>query len=208
MRVLYIYLIVSLCSLSNVSADDEQSQYPYVTAALGGRCFFLMKSDPNDIYNREKGTGICYEVTNNGEFKELWRTEGWYSFRTFLASWADSNDAPIRQHYYLVRLGNWPRGRKPSADHIGVAFYKDGVLMKSYSTVDLIRNKSAIHPSVSHYQFLDNKFDPILEYQYEKNRLLFKLVTIDGVHYQFDVTTGQILEPTPADTTTSNKNKK
>ena len=66
-----------------------------------------------------------------------------------------------------------------------------------YSTVDLIRDKSAIHPSVSHYQFIDNKYEPILEYQLQKNIVTFKLITIDGVHYQFDIKTGQIIESSP-----------
>jgi hypothetical protein len=207
MRVFYVCLIALSCSLSNVFADDEQSQYSYVIASLGGRYFFLMKSDPNDIYNREKGTGICYEVTNNGEFKELWRTEGWYSFGTFLASSVDSDNRPKRLHHYLVRLGNWPRGRKLSADHVGVGFYKDGKLLKLYSTADLIRNESAIHPSVSHYEYLDNKFEPTLEYQYQTGGWIFKLVTIEGVHYQFDVKTGQILEALPAASSPLNKSK-
>jgi muconolactone delta-isomerase len=193
MRVFYVCLIVLSCSLSNAFADEEMSQYPYVTASDDGRYFFLMKSDPNDIYNREKGTGICYEVTRNGEFKELWRTEGWYSFETFLVSAIDSNEHPKMLHQYLVRLGNWPRGHKLSADNIGVGFYKDGKLLKLYSTADLVHNESAIHPSVSHYQFLDTKFKPTLEYKYEKNQWVFKLVTIDGIHYQFDVKTGEIL---------------
>ncbi|MFA6425614.1 MAG: hypothetical protein WCW64_05450, partial [Phycisphaerae bacterium] len=52
----------------------------------------------------------------------------------------------------------------------------------------------AVHPSVSHYEYLDNRYQPALECQYEKGNLIFKLVTIDGVHYQFDVKTGQIAE--------------
>jgi hypothetical protein len=187
MRIFNICLIFVLGSLSSVFADREASQIPYVTAAPGGRCFFLMKSDPNNIWNREKGTGVCYEVTLQGEFKELWRTDGWYSFKTFLT--ADG--------HYLIRLGNWPRGRKLSADHVGVGFYKDGKLLKLYSTADLIRNESAIQLSVSHYQYLDYKHEPSLEYQPEKKYPIFKLVTIDGLHYQFDVKTGQILETMP-----------
>ncbi len=207
MRVIYVCLIILSCSLSNVFADDEQSQYPYVIASDGGRYFFLMKSDPNDIYNREKGTGICYEVTRNGEFKELWRTEGWYSFKTFLASSYDGNGQPKRLHLYLVRLGNWPRGHKPSVDDVGVGFYKDGELIKLYSTVDLIRNVSAVRPSVSHYEYLDNKYEPVLEYQYENGFSVFKLVTIDGVHYQFDVRTGQIIEAIPSGSPPPDKGK-
>ena len=203
MRVFYICLMVLLCSLSNVFADEEQSQYPYVTAEESGRYFFLMKSDPNDVYNREKGTGICYEVTRNGEFKELWRTEGWYSFKTFLVSATDSNYRP----QYLVRLSNWPRGHKLSADDVGVGFYKDGKLLKLYSTADLVRDESAVHLSASHYQFLDEKCNPTLEYQYEKHQCVFKLVTIDGIHYEFNVKTGQILEATPATPLPPNKSE-
>lgn len=192
MRVFYVCLIILSCSLSNVFADREMSQCPYVIASDRGSHFFLMKPDPNDVYNRDKGTGICYEVTKNGDFKELWRTEGWYSFKTFLAPSVDSQ--------YLVRLGNWPRGQKPSVGHVSVGFYKDGKLLKLYSTADLIRDNSAIHPSISHYQYLDDKYEPVLEYQQEKGLWIFKLVTIDGVHYEFDVKTGQISESSEPNT--------
>lgn len=193
MRISFVCLIVLFCSLTNVFADSEQSQYPYITTSQGGRCFFFMKSDPNDIYNRQKGTGICYEITNNGEFKELWRTEGWYSFRTFLV-WASEGERPIRQHLYLVRMGNWHRGNKLSEDDLAVAFYKDGKLLKSYSTVDLIHDKSKVEKSVSHYQYLDDRYEPKLEYNLIKNQRIFKLVTVDGIHYQFDVKTGKYLK--------------
>jgi len=206
MRVFYVCLIILSCSLSNIFADQELSQYPYVITSDGGRYFFLMKSDPNDIYNREKGTGICYEVTRNGEFKELWCTKGWYSFKTFLVS-ATEGEKPIRGHQYLVRLGNWPRGRKPSANDVGVAFYKNGKLLKLYSTVDLVHNKSAIQLSVSHYEYLDNRYEPAIECEWVKNQCVFKLVTIDGIHYRFDVKTGQILETLPAASLPLNKSK-
>lgn len=198
MRVFYICLIILSCSLSNVFADEEMGQYSYVITSDGGRCFFIMKTDPNDTWTtREKGSGICYEVTRDGGFKEIWHTEGWYSFKTYLSS----------DGHYLVRLGNWPRGIKPSASHVGVGFYKDGKLLKLYSTIDLIRNISAIHPSVSHYEYLDNKYEPSLEYQHDKGLWIFKLVTIDGVHYQFDIRTGQIIESLPSDSPSPDKGK-
>ncbi|HAL44875.1 MAG: hypothetical protein A2Y12_00290 [Planctomycetes bacterium GWF2_42_9] len=178
MQKFCIYILFLILVLS-AFADEEMAQYSYATASSEGRYFFIMKSDPNNNWVTEKGSGI-YEVKNDGTFKEIWRTEGWYSFKTFLSS----------DGLCLVRLGNWPRGRAPSNKHLAIAFYKEGRLIKSYSTSDLIKDLSKVHPSVSHYQYLDNSYKPVLEDYSTK----FHIVTIDGLLYEFDITTGKINE--------------
>ena len=156
-------------------ADSEAPPYPYVTTAEYSRYYFKMI--PSDQYDREKGSGICYEATVDNKDKVLWKSNGWYSFEVYL-----SNDG-----MYLVRMGNWPRGHELSAQHLAIAFYKEGKLLKSYSTKDLVKNSSAIQVTVSHYFWKDKA--PVF-HAYEKR---FQLVTIDKIEYVFDITNGEII---------------
>jgi hypothetical protein len=107
----------------------------------------------------------------------MWRTSGWYSYQTYIS----------RDGKYLVRLGNWPRGEGPSEKHLGIAFYKKGKLLKSYSTRELIKNVSLVPRSASHYRFLKEVegFDP-------PTSLQFVIKTVDNVRYVFDVQNGEI----------------
>ena len=165
-------------------ADDEAGPYPYVTASEGGRYYFRMQPDPNRPFDRDVGSGVAYEVVAGKMDKLLWTTKGWYSFSVHL-----SHDG-----HYLVRLGNWPRGHKPSEADLAVAFYKSGTLLKSYNTKGLIRDPSKVEPSVSHYQFLRERPGFVEPYGYT-----FGLVTVDGVGYTFDVRTGKILQSKKVD---------
>ena len=157
-------------------ADDEAGPYAYVVTAQWGRYYFKMSPDPKDPYDHEKGVGVAYSVSPKGVDQELWKTEGWYAFQTYLSS----------DGRHLIRLGNWPRGHAPSKDHLAVAFYEDGKLLKAHSTLDLIRNLSKVRPSVSHYQYY--KVTP----NFKPNPQDFSLITVDDIEYTFDIKTGKI----------------
>lgn len=90
---------------------------------------------------------------------------------------------------YLIRMGPWNRGHKLSKDHIAVEFYKDGLFLKGYSTLDLVKDPRRIKPTVSHYFWRGKTCD--LE---SDNK--FTLDTIDGIRYVFDATTGKIISET------------
>lgn len=169
--------ILALLMATPAMADDEQSPYAYVTSAQWGRHYFKMLPDPKKAYRHDAGLGICYAVGRDGKDKELWRTSGWYAFSTHL-----SYDGR-----YLVRIGNWPRGHAPSKDHVGIAFYERGKLTRSYSTAELIGDRSKVQPSVSHYQFKKKVIG------FGRAQYAFELVVIDGVTWRFDVRTGAVL---------------
>ncbi len=123
--------------------------------------------------------GIAYRLEPDGSMKKLYRTTGWYSHQVLV-----SMDAQ-----YLVRMGPWNQGRELSKEHVAVEFYKDGKLLKSYSTIDLVEDPRKTQPTVSHYFWrgktcefdIDNKFT---------------LDTIDGIKYVFDATTGKVISKT------------
>ncbi|HSL90375.1 MAG TPA: hypothetical protein VK870_13810 [Ignavibacteriaceae bacterium] len=165
--VLIIFLVLGTSLLFSASIyDKERAPYTYVISSENGNFIFKMFSD---------GKGIAYEVTENSYNKEIWKVEGWYAFKTFI-----TNDGQ-----YLIRIGNWPRGDKPSEDDLAIAFYEKDKLMKSYSTRELIKDDSLVPISVSHYEFM--KEQPYLD----GFRII--LITVDGIAYKFDVTNGLIL---------------
>ncbi|MBN1534785.1 MAG: hypothetical protein JXA20_19090 [Spirochaetes bacterium] len=172
-----IAFFAALAISVSVSADDEQSTYPYVSVALTGRYYFKMLPAEKGYYDHDAGTGIMCTLSRQGTEKELWRTGGWYAFRTY----------PSYDGECLVRIGNWPRGRRPAKDHLAVAFYKRGVLMKRYSTSDLIKENARVLPSVSHYEFLAS-VPGFSDFNYD-----FSLITVDRVHYRFNACTGEII---------------
>ncbi len=165
--VLIIILVLGTSWVFSASKfDKEVLPYTYVISSENGKFIFKMYAE---------GKGIAYEVTENSYNNEIWKVEGWYAFKTFI-----TNDGQ-----YLIRIGNWPRGNKPSEDDLAIAFYQKDKLIKSYSTRELIKDDSLVPISVSHYEFM--KEQPYLD------GFHIILMTVDGIAYKFDVTTGLIL---------------
>lgn len=176
-----------LVMIASASADSPARPTPHVTASRWGRYSFHMVPKFEDRYHGDLGYGIAYQLQPTGELRELWRTEGWYSFQVFLSD--DSR--------HLVRMGPWNVGDRPEAGDLAVAFYEDGKLLKSYSTADLVKDHSKVRASTSRYTWQagtpglgeapEEQPYPFLDWN---NR--FHLKTIDGIVYIFDVTTGAI----------------
>lgn len=124
-------------------------------------------------------SGVAYKLEDDGSLKVLYRTKGWYSNKVFV-----SMDAQ-----YLVRIGPWNEGRIPSKEHVAVEFYKDGKIIKGYSTRDLVKDARRVRASVSHYEWRGKTC------KLEDDRR-FMLDTIDGIRYVFDVPTGDIVSAT------------
>ncbi len=162
--------------LGSVSWADSEPDLPsYITASERGQFYFKMVPDPS--YDREKGAGICFEVIAGETDKILWKTAGWYSLQVYL-----SEDGE-----YLARMGHWPRGQDVSPEDLAVAFYKKGELLKSYSTMDLIKDSSSVERTLSHYSWI--KGEPV--YKSSENQLI--IVTTENIEYTFDMTSGEIL---------------
>ena len=91
-----------------------------------------------------EGRGIMYKLESDGRFKELYRTDGWYTYEAY----------PSSDGRYLVRMGPWNRGQNVSTKDLAVAFYRDGKLLKQYSTAALVKDHAqSSMPSVSHYRW-------------------------------------------------------
>jgi len=130
-------------------ADSEAPAEPIVTVSENRRCFFKMIPAKRVRRGRRLQTvreafGAAYRVEDDGQLTELWKTSGWYNFEVLL-----SNDGK-----YLVRVGSHPAGSRPEAKDLGVAFYKNGQLLKSYSTAELVKDPRKVMATASHYMWL------------------------------------------------------
>ncbi|MCA9402169.1 MAG: hypothetical protein KC897_00175 [Candidatus Omnitrophica bacterium] len=170
-----LMISVILLTGNRAGADDESLPVPFVRASANGHFYFKMI--PESPLDREKGHGICYQVLSEAGDEVLWQTSGWYSNRVYLT----------HDGQYLVRYGNWPRGHELSENHLAIAFYHRGQLIRSYSTKQLVKDPAQILPSMSHYYW--SRRDP----EFDTFRYLFKLKTIDNVEYTFDIKSGNII---------------
>ena len=182
-----------LMAISSLNADSPAPPVPLVFTSDRGSdvAFTMMPPKYGKDYKIEKEAfGVAYKVGEDGSFKELYRTKGWYSFEVFVS----------RDGRNLVRMGPWSVGSEPSKDDLAIAFYKDGKLLKQYSTEELVKDESKVIASVSHYfwQAPSPVDDDVTDAERLKLRLhldytnTFNLHTIDGWTYTFDVTTGKI----------------
>jgi len=172
-----ILTILFIFSSSPLWADEPAYPEVYVVAAPEGKYYFKMipNEDYMDLYNSR---GILYKVSPKEEDEIVWRTSGWYANSVYISA----------NGMYLVRMGNWAGGEKPSDDDLAIAFYKNGKLIKSYSTKDLIKNVSAVVTTESHYFFLKDVKG--FKGAYSNT---FTIITIDNIEYEFDVSNGNIV---------------
>ena len=174
-----------------LKADTPMGAYSHVTTSPDGRCYFLMIAPQTG----KEANGVAYQVARDGSNEELWRTDGWYSSMVFLSE----------EGSYLVRLNPSVLGHKPSPNDLAVAFYKNGSLLKKYSTADLVKDGKKVVATVSYYRWMaadvekenqlvnggkapGSDLEPKLLW-WEKT---FRLKTCDNISYVFDITTGDI----------------
>ena len=191
-RSLVSLMILAPATISQLTADEEQLPMTKVTMSSQGTALFEMvappRGDKGPPLSMKESYGVAYWVSQDGAMHEAWRVKGWYSWCVFL-----SNDA-----HYLVRMGPWSPGRTPTNADLAVAFYRDGELLSQYSTKELVKDPSRVIRSGSHYMWLpDPNFGPWLytpeaPLQLEDAYRSFRITTVDGWEYTFDLETGKI----------------
>ena len=191
-------LLVLVLTPIVLRGDSSIPPYPRMTVSESGKYVFAAlpaKWTKEGKLVRE-ASGVAYELEENGKFRELWRTKGWFGWELFLCN----------EGRYLVRLESAPVGSEPSDKDVGVAFYDRGKLLRQHSTAELIKDKTSVVQTTSHYLWLayqtagskahfeDKKAEteraPALD-SWDKT---FYLKTSDGIDYTFDIATGKITE--------------
>ena len=196
MRLILRFTACFLLTVSTTLADDP-APTAFITASHSGRFFFKMVPDAGAA-----GHGVAFEVLANGDLKELWRVEGWYSRELFF-----SDDGRT-----LVRLQPSHPGRSVSKTDLAIAFYKDGTLVREYHTADLVKQTDQVRRGRDSYLWLapawvtttdsrkadgtsrverDPEAEPLLD-----SAGIFSLKTIDRIVYQFEAGTGRLVKRT------------
>ena len=183
-------LMIGVCSLNLARADQEQMPTRRVFASSDGAVAFAMLPptfDEKTYKVMREGRGIMYKLESDGRFKELYRTDGWYTYEAY----------PSSDGRYLVRMGPWNRGQNVSTKDLAVAFYRDGKLLKQYSTAALVKDTQKVRSSVSHYFWrMGEDGEPGDAPRLSDHDRTFTLRTIDSVDYVFDIASGAIKSAT------------
>ena len=189
-----------LACASSALADQEASNIPHVVAEPYGRCY--AKSVPRHTYDpedgpRQRGRTEVYQV--GGSEDVLVQRYDWFSQVLFVRCRPGSESV-------VVRVGPWHRGHNPRADHLAIAFYQGGKLIKRYSTLDIAGTEKAekgafsehknVSASVSHYTVFAlwpelTKITETIGSTFTEDWLI-KATTIDGRALVFDIETGEL----------------
>jgi hypothetical protein len=182
MRCIIFAIIIVLSG--QLHADSPARQTARVTASNLGSAYFVMAPKKQHLLNgvlKLKGDahGKAFKLNEAGGSKLLWEVSGWYAFSVFI-----SDDGK-----YLVRMGNWAQGIAPSEEDLAVSFYKEGVEIRRYSTKELVKNPADVKRTTSHYFWQAEELDlPMLNWNNE-----FRVKTIDGYLYVFDIESGNLI---------------
>lgn len=164
------------------AAFSEALPHVYIAASDGGQFYFKMMPAPGAPRDLNAGSGIAYSASLMECDTELWRVDGWYSWRVFLS--------PDGQ--FLVRLGAKPRIDDPrSREQIGLAMYVRGGLVASYSIDEMLEGEEGAFPSATHYQYWDVLSPP--RFFLAEGRMLFSIVSARGTKFIIDCDTGRIV---------------
>ena len=187
MKSFLIFSTLLFGYLPLVSATSFAKPYYYITSShspYGNQCFFKMFAiDPDvgiGIDGDLQSFGIAYQLNEKNELVEKWRTQGWYSFRTYIG--ADCE--------HLVRMGreSWflPSNEEALKGDVAVAFYHKGKLIKRYSVADLIND---------HQRGIDVNYNT---YSWDISRGFsrsssFYIKTTENNLFRFNVYTGDVV---------------
>jgi len=135
-------LVFWLPATATLQADQEGANRVHVTAGQFGG--YYAKSVPFESYGL-KGVTKIYQAQADED--RLVQSFDWYSPQIALIG-LPANGGTV----YVVQLGPWHRGREARAEHHAIAFYKNGTLVKAYSTLEIAGSPDNVSASTGHYR--------------------------------------------------------
>jgi hypothetical protein len=202
-------------------ADEEVANYPHVTIDAAGRCYAT--SVPAAGYGSEGLTSVYeasparraalrafgaaspawlvmstpdglvrVRITSERDFAPagdtLLHTFDGYAQELWLHCGEGADPLPS-----IVQAGPWPRGNRASAEHLALAFYHGGALVRRFSTLDIAGAPERVSASISHYRV----FSEVRGFRKQGTASpAFEAVTTDGRRLTFDAASGAILAAT------------
>jgi hypothetical protein len=151
-----------------------------VVAGEYGQCY--AKAVPKGSWGQEGSTKV-YVVRDAVD--QLVHTFDWYAPTIYIR-------CAVAPKYAIsvVQMGPWARGQSASHGDLAFAFYYDGKLVRSYSTLDIAGLPDKVSRSVSHYAVIRK----VLGYADKGNSTIFEVETEDGKRLAFDAATGEAVK--------------
>ena len=179
------------------SADEFGNPGPLAFSAVEPSNVFatVVPCEHNDDGSEKRPAhGFVYQLDAEGKPTVKYRIQGWYSCDMQLSS-----DGRV-----LVGVQPFQPGREPKSSDVGIAFFKDGVLMRRYLVGELVKDNSLLRRTVSFYRWLDEthlgtREGVVADRPYLDLNGVFHLTTIDRLTYSFDAATGKILSVADAE---------
>lgn len=167
-------------------ADQESGNRAYVAASQHGNCY--ARSIPSRDYGTQGRTRTYIVAERDEPDREIARFD-WFAPQIRLE--CNVENANGRTGVSVVQIGPWPRGSAADNAMLAFAFYWNGVLLRSYSTLDIAGRPDNVHASVSHYTVVEE----IVGYEWrgEGNHYNFIIRTTDGRTLTFDAGSGTLL---------------
>ena len=177
---LFLLLLPTLALFPSARAfaDTPSLNRPYQKSSPGDNV--LLKMWPTDEIG-ESGRGHGQARSKDGSL--LWEIK-WYALSSKVIVLDDGTG--------LVRMGPWARRFNDLKD-LAIAFYQKGVLQRKYQVADLVRERSRLIRTASHYFWLDQNYPTALS----TDQLRFSAFTLDGRAHHFSTADGRRLEIGP-----------
>jgi len=177
MKTLPTIAAVVLALSWGVQADDEAANRPVVRASEHGAIY--AKSVPAETYG-QKGKTKVFAVGRESD--ALICQYDWFADQIYLGGTGDAT---------LIRFGPWQRGRQPQEGHLALGIYRNGKVVREYSTAEIEKLGSGVSSSVSHYQV----FAQPMGFRWLKgNSYVFEVKGAKGKVFTFDLDSGNINE--------------
>jgi hypothetical protein len=172
-----LLVVVALVLLSGTAlADQEASNGPVVRASEYGR--YYAKSIPLEDYGQEGVTRVYHVGTDEDT---LLYEYPWYAAEMYMGGSGDGT---------LVRFGPWARGREPHEDHLAIGFYRDGRVIREYSTLEIAELGSGVSQSVSHYQVFGERRG----FLWNSDGIFYEVMGVGDVLLRFNLENGEFVE--------------
>jgi hypothetical protein len=156
--------------------DSEAPNQPIVKSSEHGR--YYAKSVPDEHYG-QKGKTQVFSVGKDSD--TLICEYDWYAREIYMGGAGDAT---------LVRFGPWHRGHEPKDTDLAIGFYRDGKMVREYTTPELVKLGSGISQSVSHYQVFHRR----LGFRWLKeNDYAFEVEGVNKQTFIFDTNTGAVI---------------
>jgi hypothetical protein len=170
--------LVFWINLVTVQADSEAPNLPNIQISRQGG--YYSKSIPAE-FTGTKGRTRIFRVEKKRDV--LIQKYAWYAPRLYLE--------PAEDGIYVVRPGQWPRGLEASSGDMAIEFYKNDLLLKNYSTLELAGDPGNVHTTFSHYEVIKE----YLGFRREEGLTTFGITLVDGRSLDFNADTGEMIMP-------------